>query len=425
MLKRPGRGNPIALLRRLPAALRLLVVTQFAFNVGFYLVVPFLAAHLAQDLALAGWAVGLILGLRTFCQQGLFFLGGALADRFGVKQIILIGVVVRIAGFVGLGLARDPWSVTAGVALIGFAAALFSPAVESALTVWAGELEAKGGPRRTEVIGLEVMAAKMGTIVGPLLGGILLVVPFEATCFVAAGVFGVILLAQLRWLPAEARASAPSRVGSSLRDVLANRHFLLFALIHCTYLLSYNQLYLAIPVELERIGAPSANITWLFALAAIVVLVLQLPISRAVARWRISRVLGWGYALITLGFLGVAGFAPLTPLPGVLSYLPSALFVVGLHLGQILVLPAARAAVADLAGGQRMGTYLGMLASIGGAAVLVGSTAIGFILPLSAEPSGLAPVPWLALAAVSAASTLGVVAFCRRRSEPTPTKGKR
>lgn len=423
VLKASARDGTLALMRRLSTPLRLLVITQFAFNVGFYLVVPFIAAHLAEDLALAGWVIGLVLGLRTFSQQGLFFLGGALADRFGIRATILIGILVRIVGFVTMGLAGDVWSVMLGVTLIGLAAALFSPAVESALTAWAGDLEAAGGPRRIDVIGLEMMASKLGTIVGPILGGVLLVVPFTTTCFVAAGVFALILTAHLVWLPTGARVGSSSRVGESLRGVLSNRRFLWFALIHCTYLVSYNQLYLAVPVELTRIGAPSAEITWLFGLAAVLVIGLQLPVTRAVAHWSMSRTLAHGYGLMAAGFVAVAGFAALPPLPGILGYVPSVLFVIGLHLGQILVLPAARATVADLAGGHRLGSHLGMLASIGGAAVLVVSTAIGVILPWSSHTSAAAPVPWLLLAVLPALSAIGAVAFSRRCLSTDSRKG--
>ncbi len=38
------RTRAVGRLTELPAPLRLLLATQFAFNVGFYLVVPFLAA---------------------------------------------------------------------------------------------------------------------------------------------------------------------------------------------------------------------------------------------------------------------------------------------------------------------------------------------------------------------------------------------
>ena len=95
--------------------------------------------------------------------------------------------------------------------------------------------------------------------------------------------------------------------------VLANRRFLVFALIHCTCLIAYNQFYLAIPVELDRIGVPGADITWLFGMAAVLTVALQLPVTRMVAHWSTARVLGWGYALMAAGLLGVAAFAALPP----------------------------------------------------------------------------------------------------------------
>ncbi len=56
------RWAGLSRVRELPRPLPLLIGTQLAFNAGFYLVLPFLAGHLAGDLALAGWVVGLVLG---------------------------------------------------------------------------------------------------------------------------------------------------------------------------------------------------------------------------------------------------------------------------------------------------------------------------------------------------------------------------
>src|SRR5919112_4951793 len=85
---------------RLPLVVQLLVITQLAFNVGFYMVLPYLATHLTEDLALAGAVVGLVLGLRTFSQQGLFVVGGTLTDRLGAKPVVLAGCALRVTGFV-------------------------------------------------------------------------------------------------------------------------------------------------------------------------------------------------------------------------------------------------------------------------------------------------------------------------------------
>ncbi|PTA73963.1 MFS transporter, partial [Serratia sp. Nf2] len=76
-----------------------LLGSQFVFNIGFYAVVPFLAIFLRDDMRLSGAIIGLVLGLRTFSQQGMFILGGALSDRYGAKVIILCGCIVRVVGY--------------------------------------------------------------------------------------------------------------------------------------------------------------------------------------------------------------------------------------------------------------------------------------------------------------------------------------
>ncbi len=153
------RARGVRRLTELPAPLRLLLATQFAFNVGFYLVVPFLAAYLTDTLQLAGWIVGAVLGLRTFSQQGMFVIGGALADRFGFRRSFVLGCAIRIAGFATLGLAPSLPGVVAGVVLIGLAAALFSPATEAAIVAWGGQVEAGGGSTLREIVATEAVCA--------------------------------------------------------------------------------------------------------------------------------------------------------------------------------------------------------------------------------------------------------------------------
>ena len=78
--------------------------------------------------------------------------------------------------------------------------------------------------------------------------------------------------------------------------------------------------------------------------------------------------------------------------------LPDAGYVVLLTLGQMLIVPAARAWVPDLAEEGRIGLYIGALSSVSGLIVLLGGSATGSLLDLGL-PSA---VPWLVLAAVPA-----------------------
>ncbi|KZS69051.1 hypothetical protein A4G26_07690 [Mycobacterium kansasii] len=59
---------------------RMLMINQFCINLGFYRFMPHLAGYLAGSVGLAAWAIGLVLGVRNFSQQGTFVVGGTLAD---------------------------------------------------------------------------------------------------------------------------------------------------------------------------------------------------------------------------------------------------------------------------------------------------------------------------------------------------------
>ncbi|MFE3288632.1 MFS transporter, partial [Streptomyces sp. NPDC059233] len=132
-------AGTIAQVRSHGRSVRLLMVNQFTINLGFYMLMPYLAAHLAGPLGLAGWTVGLILGVRNFSQQGMFLIGGTLADRFGYKPMIIAGLVLRTAGFATLGLVDSVPALIGASAATGLAGALFNPATRAYLALEAGE----------------------------------------------------------------------------------------------------------------------------------------------------------------------------------------------------------------------------------------------------------------------------------------------
>lgn len=396
---------------RLPRVMQLLVVTQLAFNIGFYMVVPYLATHLTEDLALAGAVVGLVLGLRTFSQQGLFVVGGTLTDRIGAKPVVLAGCVLRVAGFVLLGLAESLPAVLAGAMLTGFAAALFSPAVESSLAREAGEEAEAGGPARADVFAMLAISGQVGTVVGPLVGTALLVVGFRLSCLVAAVAFMLIGLAHLLWLPNRPSQHAGEPVLAGSAEVLRNRRFLAFAAGYSGYLLCYNQLYLALPAELRRTTGDQAAVGWLFVLASVLVIIGQLPATRWGRRIGSGRAIVLGFGLMALSFFTVAVAVLLPGSASGMPLWPAVTMVVLLTAGQMLAVPVAQDLVPRLAGERRLGVYFGVLSSAGGVAVLVGSTVVGALL----DPAVAAPaVPWLVLAGVPAVSALIIGLLARR-----------
>ncbi|MGV9878758.1 MDR family MFS transporter [Streptomyces sp. NPDC003006] len=400
---RPRPRSRARLLRTLPALPKLLMVTQCAFNIGFFAVLPYLADHLSGALGLAGWLVGLVLGLRTFSQQGLFVVGGALTDRYGPRPVVLAGCALRVAGFGWLAYADATWSVICAVLLVGFAAALFSPAVETEIARQAVRHEEATGVERTRVLGLFSAGGQAGALLGPVLGAALLAGGFRAACLAGAGVFAVILAAHWRLMP-DTRAGAATPSHPSLRDgvrrLARNRAFLALCLAYSTYLLAYNQLYLALPAELDRSLGSQAALGWLFALSSVLVVAAQLPLSRLVsAHMSHPAALRGGLALIAAAF---AAAGALLPVGGIA---PALAFVVLLTAGQMLVVPAARAWLPDLVEDRRLGFFTGALSSLSGAVVLAGGAPVGALV----ERGGA--LPWLVLAAVP---LVGLAAVPRR-----------
>ncbi|GAA2278167.1 MFS transporter [Streptomyces hawaiiensis] len=397
-IRAESRDSAWSLIRQLSPLLRLLILTQLAFNIGFYAVLPFLAEHLGTAIGMAGWLVGFVLGLRTFSQQGLFVVGGWLVDRFGVRPVVLAGCGLRIAGFAWLGFAETSGAVIGAVLVIGFAAALFSPAVESEVARQAVVWEEDGNGPRTRVLALFSVAGQAGAFVGPLLGALLLAVDFRTACLAGAGVFVLVLAGHLWLMPQHIPGRVRLRQRGGVRALLRDRRFLALCCAYGTYLLAYNQLYLALPDEVQRAAGSQAPLSWLFALSSVLVVFTQLPVTRwAGDRLDLRRSMTAGLLLIASGFAVVAAARP-AGWTGTAGLLPAAGFVILLTVGQMLVVPAARAWVPDLAEEGRLGLYMGALSSVSGLIVLVGSAATGFLLDLGLPTA----VPWLALAAVPA-----------------------
>nr|WP_175411511.1 MFS transporter [Streptomyces sp. TRM64462] len=377
---------------------RLLISSQFAFNVGFFAVLPYLADHLSGALGLGGWLVGLVLGLRTFSQQGLFVVGGALTDRYGPRPVVLVGCALRVAGFLWLAWADSVGAVVGAVLLVGFAAALFSPAVESEVAREAVRLEEVSGVPRTRVLARFSAGGQAGALTGPVLGALLLQGQFRVACLAGAGVFALVLAGHARLMPRRAGVRAVARPrGDGAWAVLRNRRFLLLTLAYATYLLAYNQLYLALPAELDRATGSQAALGWLFALSSALVVAGQLPLERWAARW-------WSWRTTVRFGLGVTGvaFAAAGVLRSLGGLWACVLFVVLLSLGQMLVSPAVRAWLPDLVPSERLGLYTGAMSSLAGLGVLLGSVPAGALITT--------PWYWPALAGVA---VLGVLAVPR------------
>lgn len=394
--------------------MRVLVINQLSFNVGFYMVLPFLASYLAEDLGFAAWMVGLVLGVRVFSQQGMFLVGGSLADRIGYRPVIVAGCAIRIAGFLSFALFSSATGMIAGAVLTGFAAALFSPAVDAYLAL-------ESEDRRTDAFALFNVFGETGALLGPLVGVMLLGVDFRLVCAAASVVFLALVVVQILYLPPREGGEASSETNflSDWKTAISNRRFIAFAAAMASYFVLFNQMYLSLPFEVRRLTGGDAGTGVMFALSSALTVLLQMRTTNSMkARGPSYRSIALGLALMGLAFVPPMLAGRLLPLDaaGASGYLvnltPILAGTILITFGMMVAKPFAMDAIPTLGGERRLGTYYGLFYMVGGLTAAVGNSLTGLAFDL-ARAYGLDALPWLLLTLCGLTSAAFVLALGR------------
>ncbi|MBI4495126.1 MAG: MFS transporter [Chloroflexi bacterium] len=412
---------------------QVLLVNQLTINVGFFMLVPFLAGYLTRDLGFAAWMVGLVLGVRNLSQQGLFLVGGTLSDRIGYRPVIIAGCAVRTFGFAAFGIFNSLPGLLLAAVLTGLAGSLFNPAVRAYLAQAAGE-------RRVDAFAMFNLFSQAGLLLGPLIGVALLGVDFRLVCVLAGGLFLVLTILQVLYLPAREGSEAHSTrtVLGDWREALANRAFILFALGTLGHFALFNQLYLGMTLEVRRVTGHDAGVGLVFLVSGVLGIVGQVAVtSYCKAHWRPVISIVIGLALMGLAFVPLfvaAPFVPLAPLAVPTAWLgaggealaaplgqgvattinlaPVLASSAVLTLGVMISLPFAMDLVATLGAGRMVGTYYGLYYLASGFGSAGGNLVVGAAMDVG-QDLGLIGLPWLLLVLLGLASAASIAALDR------------
>ncbi|MET9730347.1 MFS transporter [Streptomyces sp. NPDC006458] len=403
----------LAAVRGFPPALRLLLVNQFGVNTGFYLLIPYLATHLTDDVGLSAAMVGLVLGLRSLSQQGLFLIGGSAADRLGARGVIIAGCGLRTLGFALFALGDALLVLITAAVLSGLAGALFNPAVRTYVAQ-------EAGGRRAEAFALFNVFATAGALLGPLLGTLLLLGGFRAAALTAAGVFALLTLAQAALLPARARPRPAGSVLGDWREAAGNRRFVAFALAMVGMHGLESQLYLLLPHAARQATGWTGAVGLLFVVGTVANLLFQLRLTRRLTareggrgRW-----IAAGPAVGGLGFVppmlvaGAAGTDPARLLP----VLAGALL---LYLGLMTAQPFVMELIPAFGRTELTGTFYGLFHAVSAGATAAVGAGVGWAMDTAAQ-GGPAWLPYACCTALGLASAAAVALLHRRGALPGP-----
>ncbi|MFF7634449.1 MFS transporter [Kitasatospora sp. NPDC008050] len=401
--------------RSFPMSVRLLLINQFGVDLGFYVLIPYLATHLDRDLGMSAAVIGLILGVRNLCSQCLFVLGGSATDRLGAHLVIPAGCLLRTVGFGLFACGDGIHLVLAASALTGLSAALFYPSVRAYLTV-------ESGDRAAEAFGLLNIVSTAGGLAGLALGSVLFLTDFRMCALAATATFAVLTVAQIFALPAQRTISTRPGVLEELREALGNRGFIAFSATMVGMATMENQMFLLMPDGARAASGWDAAGAIPPTLGTLANLALQLRItSRVQARGDTGRWVGPGLALMGLGFLPPALVAGLHHPPGpaaiAVRLVPVCAGACVLYLGVMVAQPAVMELIPKFGRTELTGTYFGLFYLFSGFASAGGNFVVGWTMDLGRH-TGRAWLPWACCTVFGLLSAAGAAWLHHLRALP-------
>ncbi|MFC4376819.1 MFS transporter [Nocardia halotolerans] len=401
----------LATFRMLPGAVRLLLVNHLVGHIGFYLLIPFLADYLLDDLALSAAVVGVVLGVRNFSQQGLFLVGGSAADRLGARGVIMAGLAIRALGFALFAVGGSLPVVLAAAVLTGFAGAVFNPAVRAFIA-------RDSGAHSAQAFALFNVFGNAGSAIGPVLGTLLIAAGFRISALVAAAIFAVLAVVQWLLLPARPVPAHEGGIGADFATVFTDRRFWAFTLALMPMFALMSQIYFLLTLQAQDSASPGhgpAAVAALFVLETVAVVALQVRVTTVLMR-RPQRgpSMALGMAIMGAAFLLPPAAASLISFEGdhlagtVVRVAPVVGAAVLLAIGVTAVQPFVNEAIGRFAGSRLTGTYFGAFYLASGVFTVITTSITGAVL----DHTG-GSLSWPPACLCAAAGMLSAIALLR------------
>ncbi|MBU1050182.1 MFS transporter [Candidatus Bipolaricaulota bacterium] len=389
-------GNLRSIYREFPKSFWILIFASYIDVIGRSSVTVFFALYVTQRFNVGMTKVGGLLALFAIAGMVGSTVGGALTDHLGRRGVIVFGLI------------------TSALATLSFA---FIPTIEMfyPVIVLAGLFSNFGGPaqgamvadllieeKRAQGFGIWRVAANLGWLTGPILGGLLadyaiiLIFVLDATVSLLAAAIVLRAIPESR-PPREDRAIVHGGIVSSFKGygvVMRDFAFLAFIIPSVLAGIAYQQSYAPLTVYLQDFHSLSAKtIGSLFSLDALFVVALQFPFIRWAQKRGQFVMMAFGMAVTGVGLA----------LYGAVSGYP--LFVVArlaIATGEMIWMPTGQALATRFAPEHMRGRYMAYFGLTFGIATAA-SPLLGGMIMDHFDPRWL----WYVSGLISATSVLG------------------
>ena len=387
---------------QLPRQVWLLQLGGVMNSFGNGVVLPFLVIYLHDVRGFGLGLAGLVISVSAAAQLTAGLLAGPLVDRIGPRPVLACGLVMQGIGFGLFPLVREPWQAFVLIAIEGAGSAGFWPSQST--------LIARLTPpaRRHAAYAQQRVTMNLGIGLGGLTGGLIASVAqpssFTVLFLVDAATF-LAYVAVLAFIHDPGLSEDEGAAGpASYRAVLRDRVFVgLWSLNFLFVAAGYSLFNLVPPFARDQAGVSERQIGIFFFVNTIVIVIVQLPISRAIEGKRRMRALALMPALWIVAWLMLDGGAYWLDTMGAFIVITLALAIFG--VGECFHGPAHQALVAEIAPGHLRGRYFAVHSLSWGLAGTVGPAVGGFILAW--RPFLL----WPLAAAVCAVAACGALAL--------------
>ncbi len=370
-----------------------LVVVRMLEATAASAMLPFILLWATKQIGLGGVAAGALFISQAAGEFLGGLVGGGAADRFGRRRTLLVSLTGTMLCSGVLAIATGPFVAIAAFITSGVFESVFHPTVAAL----AGDMSREEDLARS--FGLLRMGSNVGRIVGPLIGAAVALASLSAVFALSGLLLAAGLAIAFSVLPRDTVRAEPDPEfpPGTLRAMRTDKGLLVLVLGGGLIGLTFAWWEADGLVLLgEQASVSPAAYAGLFAIAAVTVVVAQLPVTGVVKRLR----LGDGQVLLAGGVVQGIGLALLIGASAGYGLLVASVMLMA--LGEMIYAPTVAAAVYRRARPDQRASYQ--------AALAVGediATAVGPISGIAlARATGLAGL-WLVGAGLSALGGAG------------------
>ena len=388
---------------RLPRAVQLLQAGGLMNAFGNGLVLPFLLLYLHNERGISLGVAGLILATNAGVSLVAGPVAGALVDRLGGKTMLNAALGFLTLGFTLYAFVDSPWQGFLASAVTGIGNGAFWPSQSTLLA----SLTTR--EQRTATFAMQRVVMNLGIGLGGVAGGFISHESYQALFLLDALTFVAYAAVLTVFVHDPGRAAPRAERTGSYGTLFRHRVFMGLMALNALFIgAGIAQLEILPAFAKNEAGVSERGIGFLFFINTIVIVLLQLPISKlAEGRRRIP-------ILASVGFVSAAAWILVPPaglwLDDAAAYVLIAVAVSIFALGECLHGASQPALVVDLADPRLLGRYMAISALSWQVGFTIGPAVGGAVL--AASPSGL----WLIMAGVLVA--MGTATLTLERHVP-------